>query len=526
MNILIVDDKYEVVQGIKEGVDWDRLGDITLFEAYSGLEALQCFKENEIDLLVTDIEMPGISGIDLAERVTRDYPDAGIVFLSSHDSFRFAQAAIRMRCYDYILQPVDHKTLRLSIEEGLEQLKQNRRLLPERDADGESRPATACLSREDAWRRVILSKLGGGKEEIASTLKKAGLEADFSTKYRIVLICLSWIADPMQGHRNREKDEFVSNMKNSLAQNLPLAHWVPLLDNRWILLFEETDIIPYLQLLVGSSENGRVYKLVAYVSEQTDLEHLKEDYGKILELARNNVSGYAGVYEYRELGSKISDSARVSERLAVHKWRGWLLEGKEELIREEVSHYLSEKESQKALDRHTLILIVQLLSCAFYNYDDKQMQEIMSSPDVLKLYEASIDSKEAMAAYVERIVSLHKERRLAHDADTGKALVKRIKNYVNTHIGNRLSREEISAAFFISKDYVSHLFRKYENQGFTQYVNERKMEKARELLLKTNLPVNVIASSVGISEYSYFSKMFKDYSGMSANELRAKVRGT
>ena len=53
MNILIVDDKYEVVQGIKEGVDWDRLGDITLFEAYSGLEALQCFKENEIDLLVT-----------------------------------------------------------------------------------------------------------------------------------------------------------------------------------------------------------------------------------------------------------------------------------------------------------------------------------------------------------------------------------------------------------------------------------------------------------------------------------------
>ena len=198
MNILIVDDKYEVVQGIKEGVDWDRLGDITLFEAYSGLEALQCFKENEIDLLVTDIEMPGISGIDLAERVTRDYPDAGIVFLSSHDSFRFAQAAIRMRCYDYILQPVDYKTLRLSIEEVLEQLKQNRRLLPERDADGESRPATACLSREDAWRRVILSKLGGGKEEIASTLKKAGLEADFSTKYRIVLICLSWIADPMQ----------------------------------------------------------------------------------------------------------------------------------------------------------------------------------------------------------------------------------------------------------------------------------------------------------------------------------------
>ena len=96
MNILLVDDKYDVLQGIANGVNWNEIGDIKLFFASSGIEALEIIEHQAIQLLITDIEMPGISGLDLAEKLHREKKDIATVFLTSHDSFRYAQTAIRI----------------------------------------------------------------------------------------------------------------------------------------------------------------------------------------------------------------------------------------------------------------------------------------------------------------------------------------------------------------------------------------------------------------------------------------------
>ena len=96
MNILLVDDKYDVVYGIAQGVDWAGIGEIRLFFAFSGKEALDIIEKNHIQLLITDIEMPGMSGLELADILQKKKADVGVIFLSSHDSFRYAQAAIRL----------------------------------------------------------------------------------------------------------------------------------------------------------------------------------------------------------------------------------------------------------------------------------------------------------------------------------------------------------------------------------------------------------------------------------------------
>lgn len=112
---MLVDDKYDVLQGIANGVNWNEIGDIKLFFASSGIEALEIIEHQAIQLLITDIEMPGISGLDLAEKLHREKKDIATVFLTSHDSFRYAQTAIRIGCCDYILQPVDYEKLQEAI---------------------------------------------------------------------------------------------------------------------------------------------------------------------------------------------------------------------------------------------------------------------------------------------------------------------------------------------------------------------------------------------------------------------------
>ena len=106
MKLLIVDDEVFAIQGILDGVDWDRAGFEQVLTANSYAQAVNLFLEHAIDLLVCDIEMPYGSGLELVEWVRQHFPATAVIFLTCHDEFSFAQQAIKLKCMDYILKPV------------------------------------------------------------------------------------------------------------------------------------------------------------------------------------------------------------------------------------------------------------------------------------------------------------------------------------------------------------------------------------------------------------------------------------
>lgn len=106
MKLLIVDDEIFAIQGILDGVDWDRAGFEQVLTANSYAQAVNLFLEHTIDLLVCDIEMPYGSGLELVEWVRQHFPATAVIFLTCHDDFSYAQQAIKLKCLDYILKPV------------------------------------------------------------------------------------------------------------------------------------------------------------------------------------------------------------------------------------------------------------------------------------------------------------------------------------------------------------------------------------------------------------------------------------
>ena len=115
MNVLVVDDQPDVVQGVISGVDWERVGISQVFPAYSVKEAQAVFLREQVDILLCDIEMPPTDGFALLRWIQERKPEVGCIFLSAHAEFGYAQEAMKLGGFDYILQPAPYE----EIEEAL-----------------------------------------------------------------------------------------------------------------------------------------------------------------------------------------------------------------------------------------------------------------------------------------------------------------------------------------------------------------------------------------------------------------------
>ena len=111
MNILIVDDERWAIQGILDGVDWARLDFDKVLTACSYQEAVNHFRSTYVDIMVSDIEMPGQSGLELIEYVNEHSPNTECIILTCHDEFDYARTAVRLNCLEYALKPIRYQKL-------------------------------------------------------------------------------------------------------------------------------------------------------------------------------------------------------------------------------------------------------------------------------------------------------------------------------------------------------------------------------------------------------------------------------
>lgn len=181
MNLLIVDDQKEIVNSLKNGIHWENLPVEQVYTAGSAREAKLVLVNFQIDVLMTDIEMPEENGLELARWARENIKDIEIVFLTSHPDFKYAQGAIRLGSFDYILQPVryaDVEKVIMRVRDAVEKKQKIKRLESTRDIVTEQRNTIL-----DA----MLSKAFGGKKEDADLIFKHFVEM-FQVEYGPCLV--------------------------------------------------------------------------------------------------------------------------------------------------------------------------------------------------------------------------------------------------------------------------------------------------------------------------------------------------
>ena len=125
MNVLVVDDQYDVVQGVLTGVDWKSLHIANVYHAYSADEARTQLREKGIHIILCDIEMPVENGLELFKWARKENPALQCIFLSAHSEFEYAKEAIQLGSFDYIVQPASYEDIQASIERAIQTIRAN-----------------------------------------------------------------------------------------------------------------------------------------------------------------------------------------------------------------------------------------------------------------------------------------------------------------------------------------------------------------------------------------------------------------
>ena len=128
-SILVVDDNRLIVNEICESLDWPSLGIGQVTRAFNGREALEKIQEETVDLLLTDVEMPGLSGLELSQEVAKASPQTKIILISAYDEFEYARGALRLGVFDYIEKPLDYDVLAKTISKACQEMEREKRNL-------------------------------------------------------------------------------------------------------------------------------------------------------------------------------------------------------------------------------------------------------------------------------------------------------------------------------------------------------------------------------------------------------------
>lgn len=519
-HIILVDDEDEIRGRIASKID-DDSGFRVVGTAGNGFDALSILEEQHVDVVLSDIRMPFVDGIELARIIRRDHPHIKIAFITGYDEFHYAKEAITLKVDAYLMKPVtsdDIRSFLRSLKNLLDQeRRQTREFMDMKDQISELLPLIAdsylislmqqerlterdiqklqlygldvespqffftCVSYIDAFTLDNLEFAETRKVQVNSLFKK--VFADMSVKHTLMLAdSIVFLVSPTarDGH---QLDELFSVLGASVQQLLGVT------------------------MLIGISAAYDDFKSfpTSYVEAKRALSYASlYDYGTIVffdELRHGTVkkslfsiTDYAGFDRLIQYG----DEADIQSRIIEMKKR---LSQDAAYLREYVLIDLSG-------------LLMHLFKQANIDVEEVIDSDIYSALCVHQTYDEMLDFVQNLFV---RIHDLDERKQLSNSERIAMDALQ----YIHDHYQDQnLSLELLSDTLNVSHSHLSTLFKKHTGTTFTRHLIRYRMERAKELLETTDLKIVDIAIQVGYSDVYYFSHSFKKVVGVSPREYR------
>ena len=502
MNILIVDDLVSVVNGIIKGVDWDSLGILGIYKAHNVYEAKVLLNNLNIDLLLTDIEMPGESGLDLVEWVRENELDMECIFMSSHADFEYARRALRSGGFRYVLLPCPYGEIRDAIADAMEKLKNDR---SQRRFSEYGKVAS-----EDVWiEKVLLGECLDAAKNHKAVEKLVELKR-FVRDTKGYLCCLKIQREGLdEGKWDPQLMEFTLN--NVISELM-----APL--QQRILLFQRN--LREYWFFCDGGESG--YTPPEEMFER-QIRLVNETLQGICRLdTQITCRYYTRSRVIADIGRELSEQVPPGdEHMLLRKaasdnqwlqyyntpWAGQLKDDVEKFLKRGQSG--DRRQFQKmCMQLHTDL--IQLLYKYLNLYNDS-IFSVFETNGMFERYIRAYKNPDDLLWMAELIQSYITRRALP--SGSSEDPVEEVTRYVHEHISQDIKRSDLAEHVHLNIDYLSRIFKREKGVTLNDYIILEKMNVAKNLLTTTRLPVSLIAVKVGYSNFSYFSKIYKKVHG-------------
>ncbi|NIK68035.1 response regulator [Paenibacillus sp. BK720] len=529
MNVTVVlaDDEPLILKGLSKLIPWEEQGIDIIGFAYDGKELLEMIEQRKPDIVISDISMPHLSGIDIIKEVKHRELPCKVIFVSAYQEFKYARDAIAYGAVDYLVKPVKKsdleavlaKALSLILEKGEEDRRRSKLDLLERknhddEVDGwVEQLAEGTLSEQSEGYRYLTEKLLGPLYTIgAARIDPVGndnerwpMQTQKLVQFAIHNIVQESIAGIGQGYSYEKAGSFVFALSYE-EPGLPVRLAETIKDN----------IFKYLKLNVSVGVGESVKQLSQLSQSREQAEHA---------LSMTYFTGLHRVIRYRKPEQRKDREKELfilqSEIIRV------MTEGSWDIVLLKVKELLQVIESAAIGNRQ--LAVSTCFSALLYIVQEVKKSDAPMSDwgfDIQHLQSrlGKYETFEEMCEGVYDMMQLLFNRIGDNPDHKEQTMIARVVQYIEQHYMEDISLESVAAVAFMNPYYFSSFFKKQMKRNFKQYVTDLRMEHALSLLKHTDMMVYEIAEKVGYNNARHFSDMFKKQTGRLPQEYKNALR--
>lgn len=524
--IAIADDEPFIVKLIRQLIDCEGLGVEIVGDASDGVAALNLVREKRPDILITDIRMPSMDGIELIEEIHKNALNVRVIAISGHRRFDYAYNALKYGVEDFIVKPINKKELNDSIHkllrrlDGGDEIPRTLKSLERQVQRGAARLREKliddCLA--GALRARSLEEINEAymcrfepghftgisvrldfphafleDSPVASKSRDAIAECmgDFASEYVFSFSARGSALCGVVNTRSEQTRQLVRKIKRlfeKLAMTLDFYASIPITIGIGTIVSDPAEIADSVR---AAAVSVRIKCILGahriYYSEEHDRDNLG------VQLSGAQIEGLRALLDENR-PEQVAD---------------WL----ESVYRKPEHYYREHPIEALALTDSVLSSLAALC----------RMQSIAVSSDDLDFGRAEIERSASLPEIVERVGALIRrvmEQDRSARAQRGNFPVERAKAFIAEHLCEPFRLEDIAESIMLSPAYLSSLFKKETGENLSDYIQRLRLEKAKGLLRSTHLTIQEIASRIGYTDAKYFSKLFFRMTGARPQDYR------
>lgn len=537
IKVFLVEDEMVIRRGIKNSIDWEKEGYIFCGEASDGELAYPMIIKEKPDILITDIRMPFMDGLELCKLVKKELPNIKILILSGYDEFDYAKEAIRLGVTEYLLKPISSGKLLEALNGVSESIRREKE-----DKDLVRKYMEEMRENTEHEKQKFFEQMIAGNLSMADALE-TGKKYEMSLSagmYNLLLFRFTL------GEENRKSGELLGEAEYAIEK----------LTERLEYVFEFQRGVEGWAFLLMADNEEQMSERVKELSK--DLEEIMKNYSTIayfggigqpvarlreLEESFREAERALAARFTMELNRIISvDDIRMAQNVdtlddieitsfgEIEKTRTmlekFLNNGVEDEIDEFVDVYINElpEENLKSvLMRQYIIMDAYIVMMSFCEKIEGIEGKMQAQSEELKNSMKTIQTLEEIKNYIRMLL---KKIIGVRDTISGRRysdIIEIAKDQIRkTYMSDEISLNTIAAEVGMSSSYFSSIFSKEMGKTFVEYLTEIRMDRAKELLMCSSMKTSEIGYEVGYKDPHYFSYIFKKTQNCTPKEFRAR----
>ena len=524
--LLIVEDEPIVRQGITQMIPFEEFGFELVAACENGIQAQQIIDQSPPDAMISDICMPDMDGLELCAYVHQKYPHIKTILLTGYDEFEYARQALTVGVLDYLLKPITKKQFKALLEKlkvalDREYAEKQKYISLESDAyKGEK------VAKEQFLNKLVTTPMD--TDIFQETVKK--LDLPLITEAYITATVKLCESENVKSKLSQAVNYAAYNVADEICSKHPGAVAFQNIDGNTSLIIggPREGIEQFAQLVIKEVYSALTDSLWLevhigigyYVSH---IQRLPESYQSAqIALYYQFLSPDKNIINIADMVSQKSSSHFLSEN-RVLDITNIILDGDEPLLTRQIHTLFDDIRSTYMTFEQCIFYLNHLLekvSLSVSRTIDRQVVGIAVSSGSEK--EKTLEKLERQFLdSCQKMLQATKSAPITQPEKQGEKAAR----YIDEHFSNPdLSLKDICSHLAISVSYFSSIFKSYTDLTFVEYLTERRVEKAKQLLKNTDKSIAEISEAVGYKEPHYFSMIFKKSTGMTPKNYRKHSR--